>query len=323
VKQTLSIHRLILTGSPIQNSLTELWSLFDFIFPGKLGTLPIFEDEFCFPILNGGYTSATPVQIQLAYKCALILRDLINPYILRRCFRNDVKVLMMDGHTRRVDELQVGDRLMGDDGLPRHVTYTSRALLSSPVPPVQLMTVTLANKFRQADSGLSYEKFVVTPDHTLVLRIPAVDQVWLSATSESTHVSRVMWRFVLADWPGHVSKQIVKVIAAIGLRKSDKKFDTAARWREIGCRWGMRPAGTDPIHIAYGEKLLDDRLQWERTHLEPLVWEVTVADYLQHSDVDSFHRLKTVARMYTPDLAVNFDPVRVAASSDSPSMMHR
>lgn len=84
VKQVLSVHRLVLTGSPIQNSLTELWSIFDFIFPGKLGTLPIFEDEFAFPILNGGYTSATPVQIQLAYKCALILRDLINPYILRR-----------------------------------------------------------------------------------------------------------------------------------------------------------------------------------------------------------------------------------------------
>lgn len=30
-------HRLILTGAPIQNNLTELWSLFDFVFPGRLG----------------------------------------------------------------------------------------------------------------------------------------------------------------------------------------------------------------------------------------------------------------------------------------------
>ena len=30
-------HRLILTGAPIQNKLTELWSLFDFVYPGKLG----------------------------------------------------------------------------------------------------------------------------------------------------------------------------------------------------------------------------------------------------------------------------------------------
>ena len=27
-------HRLILSGTPIQNSLKELWSLFDFVFPG-------------------------------------------------------------------------------------------------------------------------------------------------------------------------------------------------------------------------------------------------------------------------------------------------
>ncbi|CAG2182889.1 unnamed protein product, partial [Oppiella nova] len=33
-------HRIILSGSPIQNNLRELWSLFDFIYPGKLGTLP-------------------------------------------------------------------------------------------------------------------------------------------------------------------------------------------------------------------------------------------------------------------------------------------
>ena len=28
-----------MTGSPVQNKLTELWSLFDFIFPGKLGKI--------------------------------------------------------------------------------------------------------------------------------------------------------------------------------------------------------------------------------------------------------------------------------------------
>ena len=32
-------HRIILTGAPIQNKLTELWSLFDFVFPGRLGTM--------------------------------------------------------------------------------------------------------------------------------------------------------------------------------------------------------------------------------------------------------------------------------------------
>ena len=31
-------HRLILTGTPIQNNVLELWSLFDFLMPGFLGS---------------------------------------------------------------------------------------------------------------------------------------------------------------------------------------------------------------------------------------------------------------------------------------------
>lgn len=36
-KQVKTPHRIILSGSPIQNRLTELWSLFDFVHPGRLG----------------------------------------------------------------------------------------------------------------------------------------------------------------------------------------------------------------------------------------------------------------------------------------------
>lgn len=83
-KQVQTVHRLIMTGSPIQNRLSELWSLFDFVFPGKLGTLPVFQAQFAVPIQVGGYVNATRLQVSMAYKCALILRDLISPYLLRR-----------------------------------------------------------------------------------------------------------------------------------------------------------------------------------------------------------------------------------------------
>ena len=56
-------HRLILSGSPMQNNLRELWSLFDFVFPGKLGTLPVFMEQFSVPITLGGYANATEVQV--------------------------------------------------------------------------------------------------------------------------------------------------------------------------------------------------------------------------------------------------------------------
>eukprot|EP00898_Chlorokybus_atmophyticus_P005672 jgi/Chlat1/6105/Chrsp40S05678 len=84
LKQLQTVHRLIMTGSPIQNRLTELWSLVDFVFPGKLGTLPVFEAQFAVPIAIGGYASATALQVSTAHKCAVVLRDLIAPYLLRR-----------------------------------------------------------------------------------------------------------------------------------------------------------------------------------------------------------------------------------------------
>ena len=47
----------------MQNNLKELWSLFDFVFPGKLGTLPDFMAHFSVPITLGGYANATQVQV--------------------------------------------------------------------------------------------------------------------------------------------------------------------------------------------------------------------------------------------------------------------
>lgn len=57
----------------MQNSLRELWSLFDFVFPGRLGTLPVFMAEFSVPITMGGYANATPVQVTLIVFIIIIL----------------------------------------------------------------------------------------------------------------------------------------------------------------------------------------------------------------------------------------------------------
>ena len=88
-KQIKTVNRIILSGTPIQNNLTELWSLFDFIFPGRLGTLPVFQQQFSIPINVGGYANSNNLQVKTAYKCAVVLRDLISPYLLRR-LKNDV-----------------------------------------------------------------------------------------------------------------------------------------------------------------------------------------------------------------------------------------
>ncbi|XP_038212173.1 DNA excision repair protein ERCC-6-like [Zerene cesonia] len=77
-------HKLLITGSPMQNSLQELWSLFDFMRPGLLGTHTAFMEHFAIPITQGGYANATDIQEATALEIAKALKAIITPYMLRR-----------------------------------------------------------------------------------------------------------------------------------------------------------------------------------------------------------------------------------------------
>jgi TATA-binding protein-associated factor len=44
--QIVANHRLVLSGTPVQNNVTELWSLFDFLMPGYLGTETEFNSKY-------------------------------------------------------------------------------------------------------------------------------------------------------------------------------------------------------------------------------------------------------------------------------------
>jgi len=83
-KRVRTSRRLLLSGTPLQNNLRELWSLVDFCSPGALGALDAFENELALPIRRGGYNNATRSQVELAFRCAVALRDVIKPLMLRR-----------------------------------------------------------------------------------------------------------------------------------------------------------------------------------------------------------------------------------------------
>lgn len=65
VKQLRAQHRLLLSGTPIQNNVLELWSLFDFLMPGFLGSERVFNDRFSKPILADRDGKATPKEREL------------------------------------------------------------------------------------------------------------------------------------------------------------------------------------------------------------------------------------------------------------------
>lgn len=83
-KELNTPNRVILSGTPVQNNLTELWSLFDFIYPMRLGTLVNFRAQFEIPIRQGGYANASNLQVMTAEKCAEALKETISEYLLQR-----------------------------------------------------------------------------------------------------------------------------------------------------------------------------------------------------------------------------------------------
>ncbi|KAF1959734.1 hypothetical protein CC80DRAFT_514206 [Byssothecium circinans] len=94
-KELRSANRIILSGTPIQNKLSELWSLFDFIYPMRLGTLISFRNQFETPIKLGGYANATNLDFETAMQTAETLKDAISPYLLQR-FKADVATDLPD-----------------------------------------------------------------------------------------------------------------------------------------------------------------------------------------------------------------------------------
>ncbi|TRM59955.1 hypothetical protein BD626DRAFT_572350 [Schizophyllum amplum] len=82
VKSLNSQHRLILSGTPIQNNVLELWSLFDFLMPGFLGTESSFNERFGKPILsNRDGKSKNGEAAALALEA---LHKQVLPFLLRR-----------------------------------------------------------------------------------------------------------------------------------------------------------------------------------------------------------------------------------------------
>lgn len=79
-----SYHRLILSGTPIQNSLRELWSLMDFVYPNLLGDIDSFDRDFATPIRSGNYKNSSLLAKEIAIRTAIGLQRIIAPYLLRR-----------------------------------------------------------------------------------------------------------------------------------------------------------------------------------------------------------------------------------------------
>jgi DNA repair and recombination RAD54-like protein len=79
-----SKRRVILSGTPIQNDLTEYFSLLSFIIPGVLGTNADFRKKYELPILRGRDADASEDQRKKGEECLAELSAVANKFIIRR-----------------------------------------------------------------------------------------------------------------------------------------------------------------------------------------------------------------------------------------------
>ena len=85
--------RVVLTGSPLQNNLTEYHCMIDFINHGFLGTLNEFRNQFEIPIMNGEAKDARPEDVKRMKYRNHVLTKKLEPMIQRKDFTPLVKSL--------------------------------------------------------------------------------------------------------------------------------------------------------------------------------------------------------------------------------------
>jgi len=95
IQQLNASNRLCLTGTPLENHLGELWSLFNFLMPGLLGTPRQFRQQFRNPIEKEGDRDRQD-----------ILAARVSPFMLRRAKKNVAKELPAKTEIKHVIELE-------------------------------------------------------------------------------------------------------------------------------------------------------------------------------------------------------------------------
>ncbi|XP_028801250.1 TATA-binding protein-associated factor BTAF1 isoform X1 [Neltuma alba] len=84
VKQLKAQHRLILSGTPIQNNIMDLWSLFDFLMPGFLGTERQFHATYGKPLLAARDPKCSARDAEAGVLAMEALHKQVMPFLLRR-----------------------------------------------------------------------------------------------------------------------------------------------------------------------------------------------------------------------------------------------
>lgn len=134
-------HRLALSGTPIENNLTELYSLFRFLNPGMFGTLEDFNSNYTYPIQRDGDDDA-----------AESLRRRIYPFVLRRLKRDVLTELPARTDQTLVVEMSDEQRALYDRRRAYYLRQLKDSIATNGVAGSQMAMLQALSELRRVAS---------------------------------------------------------------------------------------------------------------------------------------------------------------------------
>ncbi|BBK62605.1 SNF2 helicase associated domain-containing protein [Amedibacterium intestinale] len=152
VKQIQAKHRFALTGTPIENSLAELWSIFDYLMPGYLYSYPYFKKHYEFPIVKEN-DPATVKELQ----------RMVEPFILRRVKKDVLKELPEKIEKTMMIELDEETRKLYMANVNSMKEDLRKNLNEKGVAASRILVLTMLTRLRQlcCDPRLVYENYAM------------------------------------------------------------------------------------------------------------------------------------------------------------------
>jgi len=139
-KQIQAHHKVVLTGTPVENGVSDIWSIMDFLMPGYLGRHESFRTVYELPIARGG-PDAELAQLKLRRK--------LHPFLLRRLKRDVAKELPPKIQSIQSCELSPDQRIVYKELLERSKRRISDMVASQGFNRCRMEILTTLLKLRQ------------------------------------------------------------------------------------------------------------------------------------------------------------------------------
>ena len=165
VKCLRAHHRLILSGTPVQNDVLELWSLFDFLMPGFLGSEKQFAAKYSRPILACREPKAGPKEQESGALAMEALHRQVLPFLLRRNKEDVLKDLPPKITQDYYCDLSSIQRSLYEDFRSRHSATLVNNLPSGTSPSSNTPRGHVFEALRYLRNVCNHPKLVLSPQH--------------------------------------------------------------------------------------------------------------------------------------------------------------